>query len=332
MLLVHEEGQRRPAVGGRECGTRRARPTAGPTAAPMTGVAWSARYRLRHGRPSQARPRGRRRARLRLALRHPPQGGRQLRSAPAAPTTRPRSSPPSRATVGRQLAARPRADPDAAHGEPRQWRLGWSIERALRRPLRDAPAGAPAQQRRTGRPAVAPPPPPAPRVAGGVPKLGWLKYVLIVWLVFLVAVPLIAWSKIEKVDATPSGDRPDVAARDDVPPGRQRQPRGPDPQAAARVRRRQGRGPPHRHDHAAAHRVRPQHADVDPPGLDRRRAGARHHQDQRRLRLRRPEAAGQDHRAEHRHPGRRLRRDRVLRVHRRGRRRRAACRSAPSRR
>jgi len=39
----------------------------------------------------------------------------------------------------------------------------------------------------------------------------WKKIVAIVvglWLVFLVAVPLIAWSKIEKVDATPSGSRP----------------------------------------------------------------------------------------------------------------------------
>ena len=31
---------------------------------------------------------------------------------------------------------------------------------------------------------------------------------LVLWLVFLVAVPLVAWSKIEKVDATPSGHRP----------------------------------------------------------------------------------------------------------------------------
>jgi len=39
-------------------------------------------------------------------------------------------------------------------------------------------------------------------------RLGWLKLVLLLWVVFLVAVPLIAWSKIEKVDATPSGARP----------------------------------------------------------------------------------------------------------------------------
>jgi LCP family protein required for cell wall assembly len=32
--------------------------------------------------------------------------------------------------------------------------------------------------------------------------------VLALWLVFLIAVPLLAWSKIDKVDSTPSGDRP----------------------------------------------------------------------------------------------------------------------------
>ena len=40
------------------------------------------------------------------------------------------------------------------------------------------------------------------------PRLRWLKVVLALWLVFLIAVPLLAWSKIDKVDATPSGDRP----------------------------------------------------------------------------------------------------------------------------
>ena len=41
----------------------------------------------------------------------------------------------------------------------------------------------------------------------------------------------------------------------------------------------------HRHDHAAAHRRRPEPADVDPPRLDRRDPGPRHQQDQRGLRL-----------------------------------------------
>jgi LCP family protein required for cell wall assembly len=40
------------------------------------------------------------------------------------------------------------------------------------------------------------------------PKVGWLKYVLLLWVVFLVAVPLLAWQQIDKVDATPTGDRP----------------------------------------------------------------------------------------------------------------------------
>jgi LCP family protein required for cell wall assembly len=35
-----------------------------------------------------------------------------------------------------------------------------------------------------------------------------VRYLLVLWLVFLVAVPLIAWSRIEKVDASPAGARP----------------------------------------------------------------------------------------------------------------------------
>ena len=40
------------------------------------------------------------------------------------------------------------------------------------------------------------------------PRLGWLKYLVVLWLVFLVAVPLVAWQRLEKVDATPDGARP----------------------------------------------------------------------------------------------------------------------------
>ena len=36
-----------------------------------------------------------------------------------------------------------------------------------------------------------------------------MRIVLLVWLVFLIAVPLWAWTKVDKVDAFPSGDRPD---------------------------------------------------------------------------------------------------------------------------
>jgi LCP family protein required for cell wall assembly len=60
------------------------------------------------------------------------------------------------------------------------------------------------------------PPPVAPPPATGRPRRGFrprfrIRYVfllLLLWLVFLVAVPLIAWNKVAKVDAMPSGDRP----------------------------------------------------------------------------------------------------------------------------
>lgn len=63
-----------------------------------------------------------------------------------------------------------------------------------------------------GRPAAAAPtaPPPAPRSARRRPRLrlGVLKVLVLLWLVFMLAVPFWAWSKIEKVDAVPEGDRP----------------------------------------------------------------------------------------------------------------------------
>ena len=56
-------------------------------------------------------------------------------------------------------------------------------------------------------PSSAAAPPPSTRRRR--PGFGWVKIVLLLWLVFLIAVPLVAWSRIEKVDASPSGDRPD---------------------------------------------------------------------------------------------------------------------------
>ena len=40
-------------------------------------------------------------------------------------------------------------------------------------------------------------------------RLKWLWALLALWLVFLVAIPLWAWSKVDKVDAFPEGGRPD---------------------------------------------------------------------------------------------------------------------------
>lgn len=69
-------------------------------------------------------------------------------------------------------------------------------------------------------PGGTPPPPDLPPPGGGAkpPKqprkrgrlcLLWL--LLTLWLAFLIIVPLVAWSKITKVDATPEGERPDDA-------------------------------------------------------------------------------------------------------------------------
>ncbi len=68
---------------------------------------------------------------------------------------------------------------------------------------RSAPPPPPSRPRRP----VAPPPS-GPSRGRRRSRLVWLKVAAAAWLVFLVAVPLIAWSKIDKVDATPTGDRP----------------------------------------------------------------------------------------------------------------------------
>lgn len=49
------------------------------------------------------------------------------------------------------------------------------------------------------------PPPSRPRRRF---RWGWLKIALVLWVVFLVAVPLWAWSQIDKVKTDPGGDRP----------------------------------------------------------------------------------------------------------------------------
>ena len=70
----------------------------------------------------------------------------------------------------------------------------------------DGPGGP----RRTSTTTAAPPPRP-PRSPEKKKRSPWriVRIVLLVWLVFLIAVPVWAWTKIDKVDAFPSGDRPD---------------------------------------------------------------------------------------------------------------------------
>jgi LCP family protein required for cell wall assembly len=110
--------------------------------------------------------------------------------------------------------------------QPHPWDLGDSSpadpEPTRMLPTVERPGSGPRQPTPDRRPYQSPPPtrprddvwaePGEPE--GGRPRrrrrfrLGWLKLVLLLWVVFLVAVPLIAWSKIAKVDATPSGNRP----------------------------------------------------------------------------------------------------------------------------
>jgi LCP family protein required for cell wall assembly len=71
---------------------------------------------------------------------------------------------------------------------------------------------------RRGAPASPPPPvaPPPRETSAGRPRrrfrprlrLGLLRWVFLLWLAFLVAVPFWAWSKVTKVEADPGGDRP----------------------------------------------------------------------------------------------------------------------------
>jgi LCP family protein required for cell wall assembly len=89
---------------------------------------------------------------------------------------------------------------------------------ARSRPAQPRPAGQPTRQRG----AQQPPPPRAP--VGGAsartrpPKRSrswWVRAalaLLLVWLVFLVAVPVWAWSKVSKVNAEPAGRRPPETA------------------------------------------------------------------------------------------------------------------------
>ncbi len=61
---------------------------------------------------------------------------------------------------------------------------------------------------RSGVATATPPPSRPPRAPRRRFRLGWLKIALLLWLVFLVAVPLWAWSKVDKVNTDPGGDRP----------------------------------------------------------------------------------------------------------------------------
>jgi LCP family protein required for cell wall assembly len=133
------------------------------------------------------------------------------------PATPPNPKPDDDTT---RIAAPPR-DPFAPtpSSEPPTGSRGTSGE-ADKTMYAPAPAQALGQQAAPGqvrRGAVPPATGDAPSglTAGGPPAAGrkrlWLRIILaifIVWLLFLIAVPIWAWTRIDKVDAEPSGERP----------------------------------------------------------------------------------------------------------------------------
>ncbi len=134
------------------------------------------------------------------------------------------------------MADRPSQDPDGREGPDFDWLYGSrgpastgspvDPEPTQRLPVVDRPSSggpyqvpAPPSGRVPGPPShQAPPkaPPQAPRrgpLGGGGRRrprfrLRWLLYLVVLWLVFLVVVPVLAWRSVDKVDATPSGGRP----------------------------------------------------------------------------------------------------------------------------
>jgi LCP family protein required for cell wall assembly len=115
--------------------------------------------------------------------------------------------------VGRSKGFDPPESTTAAEQKPQSF--GGTYEAPPRRPDTEAPRfAAPVQE---GRPTGAPPgrrpattetrPPKPP----GNRRKWWIRGILaliLVWILFLVLVPIWAWSKISKVDAEPGGDRP----------------------------------------------------------------------------------------------------------------------------
>ena len=78
-------------------------------------------------------------------------------------------------------------------------------------PAQPRPSGSSGRPPGSGRGTPTATPPPKPARSRRLPRFrfGLLKVLLLLWLVFMVGVPIWAWSKIDKVDAEPDGDRPD---------------------------------------------------------------------------------------------------------------------------
>ena len=121
----------------------------------------------------------------------------------------PEGSPEYNWLYGKKGSSGPPPD-DATRAVPQQPRSEET------RVMPSVPAGRGATgspPRRSSPPPASPPPGGAAKTSRGfrMPRfrLRWLLVLLVLWVVFLVAIPLWAWSKVDKVDAFPDGDRPD---------------------------------------------------------------------------------------------------------------------------
>jgi LCP family protein required for cell wall assembly len=96
---------------------------------------------------------------------------------------------------------RPPADPEPTQRLPTISRPPeQSSERSAGPAASSAPYQAPARPRER--------PPERPPRGGFRPRPRWLLYLLALWVAFLVAVPLLAWGRVDKVDASPAVSRP----------------------------------------------------------------------------------------------------------------------------
>lgn len=123
---------------------------------------------------------------------------------PAEPDGSPGSADPEATRPVRRPDRRAAPPPDATRMMPTQ-------------PRPDAAAGAAGAAPRATRPTpppVAPPVEPASSRGGRGPRrprfrVRYVFLLLLAWLVFLVAVPIMAWTSVDKVEFEPDGDRPD---------------------------------------------------------------------------------------------------------------------------
>lgn len=137
-------------------------------------------------------------------------GGTYPRGTPQPPTA---ASPPAGGPAGGPAAAAGLGGAAGATGRAGAGQGQSSATQAFPRPTAAASPSGPRYAEPTpprggtGQPGGAAAPPRSPRRR----RVRWLRIVVglvVAWLLFLVVVPIYAWSKVAKVDAEPSGNRP----------------------------------------------------------------------------------------------------------------------------